>query len=63
MKRDNPTMLITFTTNQYTVENGKKVGPVEHKEHAFLYSAWCGDGTVDADFGEKYDDGVNNGKP
>lgn len=34
----------------------------DHKEHVFVYGAWCGDGVVDADH-EKYDDGINNGKP
>lgn len=35
----------------------------DHKEHVFVYGAWCGDGVLDRVHGEEQDDGVNNGKP
>lgn len=33
-----------------------------HKENAFFYGSWCGDGVLDPQF-EEADDGKNNGKP
>ena len=56
---------LTFETTTYgfTVDgkiNGKDKSV--HKEHIFYYGSWCGDGVVDSQFGEKYDDGINNGK-
>lgn len=68
--RNQPTLSLTYTTRTFGavknsqgeyVPNGKDLKV--HKEHVFYYSAWCGDGVVDSQYGEVYDDGVNNGKP
>lgn len=64
-----PLLQITFTTTAFAskLSNGitipDKTVTKTHKEHAFFYGAWCGDGIVQTQFGEKYDDGANNGKP
>lgn len=66
--KDLPIMSLTYTTRVFAAIKNKKgvinfTSPSVHKEHAFFKAAWCGDGVVDTQFGEKYDDGPNNGKP
>lgn len=67
--RNKPVLQMTFTTRTFgSFERNSVIYPDKsaitiHKEHAFYYGSWCGDGVVDAQFGEKYDDGANNGKP
>ena len=40
--------------------NGKDKNVIYH--HAFFYGSWCGDGVVDREFGEEFDDGTNSDK-
>jgi hypothetical protein len=57
---------LTFETTTYGFTADGKINGKDksvHKEHIFYYGSWCGDGVVDSQFGEKYDDGINNGKP
>ena len=64
--RNAPMLRMTFTTTTYGLTQDKKINGKDknvHKEHVFYYGSWCGDGVVDSQFGEKYDDGINNGKP
>lgn len=66
-----PVIKLTYETNAF---NGKinptsgswipdKDNFTKHFEHAFYYASWCGDWVVDSQYGEKFDDGTNNGKP
>lgn len=66
-----PVIKLTYETNAF---NGKinptsgswipdKDNFTKHFEHAFYYASWCGDWVVDSKYGEKFDDGTNNGKP
>lgn len=64
-----PAIRIEYVTRTYDSEfrDGRYL-PNEsrstiHREHVFYYPSWCGDGVLDKDYGEVYDDGVNNGKP
>lgn len=61
--KDKPVAILTYTTKHHEFNNGSLSGPITHKEHTFYYASWCGDGVVDSRYGEKYDDGKNNGKP
>ena len=61
--RNAPMLRMTFTTTTYGLTQDKKINGKDknvHKEHVFYYGSWCGDGVVDSQFGEKYDDGINN---
>ena len=66
--KDLPVMSLTYTTRVFAAIKDKKgvinfTSPSVYKTHTFFKAAWCGDGVVDTQFGEKYDDGPNNGKP
>ncbi len=64
--RNAPMLRLTFETTTYGFTADGKINGKDksvHKEHIFYYGSWCGDGVVDSQFGEKYDDGINNGKP
>lgn len=69
LNREQPFLKMTIKTNDHGTfwhnntpyPNRKKIHT--HYENVFYYGAWCGDGVVDTRFGEKYDDGANNGKP
>ena len=66
---NNPVYQLTYTTKSFgsITEDGEVYPDAEnvtyHNEHAFFFPSWCGDGVVDTQFGEKFDDGINNGRP
>lgn len=68
--RNSPIAKVVFKTITYPINpatgNIRFKDPnnaFRHTEHLFFYPAWCGDGVVDSEYGEKFDNGTNNGKP
>lgn len=57
-----PALMMEYILRNYSLQNGKTIGPVETRDFVFYYASWCGDGTVDTDYGEKYDHGTKNGQ-
>lgn len=59
---DEPALMVEVILRHYSIQNGKLVGPKKTRDFNFYYAAWCGDGNVDTDYGEKYDHGTKNGQ-
>lgn len=54
---------IVYKTDYVTFVDGKEIDAIKTHISCQPYEiTWCGDGIVDNEFGEKYDDGINNGK-
>ena len=65
LDRNKPILKLIFRTTTYGINkerkiNGKDKNVIYH--HAFFYGSWCGDGVVDREFGEEFDDGTNSDK-